>query len=191
MTDNGMKGEDRLTPWIAIAAMSLNRVIGDHGRIPWHLPEDFRFFKEMTTGNILVMGRRTFQSIGRALPKRHTLVLSREFQNGSEVLPQQELFPTGTFEIIHSPTAIPREGESRRVFICGGSAVYTELLPACDELYLTRVRREVSGDAFFPPFEHLFQLSEIIRDTPDFTIERWERRPDAPSRDVPVPETDP
>jgi dihydrofolate reductase len=169
---------ERSTPWIAIAAMSLNRVIGNHGRIPWHLPEDFRFFKEVTSGHILVMGRRTFQSIGRALPHRHTLVLSREFDHAAAVIPQQDLFRTGTFEIIHSPEAIPRANDSRRVFICGGAAVYAELLPACEELYLTRVLRRVEGDAFFPPFEHLFDRVEVVRDTPEFAIERWERTPD-------------
>jgi hypothetical protein len=66
-----------MRPFKAIAAMSENRVIGCGGKIPWHLPEDFRFFRQMTVGNILVMGRKTFQMVGRPLPDRHTIVLSR------------------------------------------------------------------------------------------------------------------
>jgi hypothetical protein len=70
-----------MKPFKAIAAMSENRVIGCGGQIPWHLPEDFRFFRKMTLGNILVMGRRTFQAVGRPLAGRHTIVLSRRFKS--------------------------------------------------------------------------------------------------------------
>jgi dihydrofolate reductase len=130
----------------------------------------------MTTGHILVMGRRTFQAIGRPLPNRHTLVLSRHYERETEVMPQPDLFRTGTYEVIRSPVEIDRERDGRRVFVCGGAEVYAELLPRCEELYLTRVRRDAEGDTFFPPFEHLFELAETLRETSDFTIERWQRR---------------
>ena len=168
--------------WWAIAAMTENRVIGHHGQIPWRIPEDFRFFRETTTGHTLVMGRRTFESIGRPLPGRHTLVLSRSRPNPPVIPPDTRTpspgtTPAGTFEIISSPDEIQDRQRPGRVFICGGTQVYERLLADCSGLFLTRVKRTVDGDAQFPAFEHQFQRAEILRDTPEFVIERWVRIP--------------
>ena len=148
----------------ASAAMSENRVIGQGNQIPWHLPEDFKWFKKMTTGHVIVMGRKTFESIGRPLPNRTTIVLSRSnFQ-----------FPgvqtVGSLEAIASLTG------DREVFICGGAQIYEQALPLCSDLYLTVVKRVVSGDAFFPKFEDAFELAELVADNPDFTIHHYRRR---------------
>jgi dihydrofolate reductase len=142
----------------AIAAMSLNRVIGAGNKIPWHLPEDFKWFKQLTTGNVVVMGRKTFESIGKPLPNRETIILSRSQFAYPGVRTVSEL---GQIEATH---------ETREVFICGGAQVYAQALPLCSDLYLTLVKREVEGDAFFPAFEDRFELAEEIRDTPDFKI---------------------
>ncbi len=143
----------------AIAAMSLNRVIGRAGQIPWHLPEDFKWFKHLTMGHVLVMGRRTFESIGRPLPGRQTIVLTRSGWQHPGVTTAAGL------------GALPLpSGDSRTVFICGGAEVYAQALPLCSDLYLTRLKRAVEGDAFFPSFEDRFQLVAELRDTPDFTI---------------------
>lgn len=152
--------------------MSENRVIGCGGKIPWHLPEDFRFFRKMTVGNVLVMGRRTFQAIGRPLPDRHTIVLSRRFKKPKEIMEQPELglFKCGTFELAARLEDIHLEGDPREIFVCGGGQVYEEALPFCSDLYLTLVKRVVEGDAFFPPFENEFELDEEILDTPEFKI---------------------
>ena len=121
----------------AIAAMSLNRVIGDGNKIPWHLPEDFKWFKQTTTGHVLVMGRKTFGSIGRPLPNRETMVLSRsDFQHPG-------------VKTIRSLEELPPLVGQRQVFICGGAQIYEQLLPQCAELLLTLVQREVQGDTFF------------------------------------------
>jgi len=148
----------------AIAAMSLNRVIGAGNKIPWHLPEDFRWFKQLTTGNVIVMGRKTFESIGKPLPNRETIVLSRS----------QFSFPG--VRTIPDLSQISLAGEAREVFICGGAQVYAQALPSCSDLYLTLVKREVDGDAFFPAFEDRFELVEEIRDTPEFKILHYRRR---------------
>jgi dihydrofolate reductase len=142
----------------AIAAMSLNRVIGAGNKIPWHLPEDFKWFKQLTTGNIIVMGRKTFESIGRPLPNRETVVLSRS----------QFSFPG--VRTISDLSELDLSNDSREVFICGGAQIYQQALPLCSDLYLTLVKREVAGDAFFPLFEDQFTLAEEIRDTPEFKI---------------------
>jgi dihydrofolate reductase len=142
----------------AIAAMSLNCVIGAGNKIPWHLPEDFKWFKQLTTGNVIVMGRKTFESIGKPLPNRETIVLSRS----------QFSYPG--VRTISDLSEIDLAGESREVFICGGAQVYAQALPLCSDLYLTLVKREVEGDAFFPAFEDRFELIEEIRETAEFKI---------------------
>jgi dihydrofolate reductase len=148
----------------AIAAMSRNRVIGQGGKIPWHLPEDFKWFKKTTTGQILVMGRKTFESIGRPLPNRTTIVLSRgNFSHpGARTAPDLDQIDWT------DPTLAGRE-----VFICGGAQIYAQTLGLCSDLYLTLVKREVEGDAFFPAFEPQFRLAEEILDCADFKILRY------------------
>ena len=156
----------------AIAAMSENRVIGCGGKIPWHLPEDFRFFRKMTLGNIIVMGRKTFQAVGHPLPDRHTIVLSRRFKKPRDLLHQPELglFKSGTFEIVSRLEKIDYAGDKRDLFICGGGQVYAEALPFCSDLFLTCVKSTVEGDTFFPPFEDQFELAVEILDCPEFKI---------------------
>lgn len=145
--------------WKAVAAVSLNRVIGRHDQIPWYLPEDFRWFKELTNGGTLVMGRRTFESIGRVLPGRRTVVLSRAGFSHPSVMVARSL---------DEVAELTREGP---VFICGGAEIYRAALSRCAELYLTRVKRIIrDGDAFFPPFEDDFELIETLRDEEQFAI---------------------
>ena len=153
----------------AIAAMSLNRVIGAGNKIPWHLPEDFKWFKQMTTGNVVVMGRKTFESVGKPLPNRETIVLSR----GS--------FSHPGVKTIRSLDDLPPLVAGREVFIAGGAQVYAQALPFCSDVYLTLVKREVAGDAFFPPFEAAFDLAEEIRDTPEFKILHYRKKLQAPT----------
>jgi dihydrofolate reductase len=148
----------------AIAAMSLNRVIGNGNKIPWHLPEDFKWFKQLTTGNVIVMGRKTFQSIGKPLPNRETIILSRS------------QFSVPGVRTISDLREVDLANESREVFICGGGQVYAQALPLCSDLYLTLVKREIQGDAFFPAFEDRFELVEELRDTPDFKILHYRQR---------------
>jgi len=148
----------------AIAAMSENRVIGNGPAIPWHLPEDFKFFKATTTGHVIVMGRTTFESIGRPLPNRETIVVSRSG------------FAFPGVRTVTSLDEIDVEADAREVFICGGAQIYELALPRCSDLFLTHVKREVEGDVLFPPFEHLFESVSELRDTPEFRIVHYRRR---------------
>jgi len=152
--------------FIAVAAMSLNRVIGKEGKIPWHLPEDFKWFKQLTMGHVMVMGRKTFDSLGRRmLPGRTSLVVSRtEEANalGAPVIRDLGEFDPSQFE--------------EKVFVIGGAQIYAELLPRCSDLYLTVVRREVEGDAFFPPFEELFELMGTVLENPEFEVRHYRSR---------------
>jgi len=178
----------------AIAAMSLNRVIGAGNKIPWHLPEDFKWFKKMTAGNVVIIGRKTFESLGKPLPSRVNIVLSRhpgrlkkEFPdlfgkawiargktNAQEPyqfeLPKIGGSATTDLRIVKNFLELNPASSNRDFFICGGAQVYAQALPLCSDLYLTLVKREVEGDAFFPAFEDRFTLVEEIRDTPEFKI---------------------
>jgi dihydrofolate reductase len=147
----------------AIAAMSENRVIGHGNKIPWHLPDDFKWFKKMTTGHVIVMGRKTFESIGKPLPNRETIVLSRTG------------FSHPGVRIVRALGEIDLAQETRDVFICGGAQIYEQALPFCSDLFLTRVKRTVEGDAFFPPFEKAFQRIAVLDDTPEFCIEHYRK----------------
>lgn len=143
--------------------MAENRAIGNQGQIPWHLPDDFKWFKRITMGHILVMGRKTYESIGRPLPGRKTFVLSRT----------QHKIPG--VEIFNDFSNLEQLDTDKIIWIAGGSEIYAQMLPQCSELFLTRVHREVEGDAFFPKFENRFYLAEKISEQPEFTIEHWRR----------------
>ena len=141
--------------------MSLNRVIGAGNKIPWHLPEDFKWFKKMTTGHVIVMGRKTYESIGKPLPSRTTIVLTRSLTAIPGVMVAPAL---SQLDLSHPAVA------GRDIFICGGAQVYEQALPLCSDLYLTLVKRVVEGDTFFASFEDQFELKEKLADHPQFKI---------------------
>lgn len=144
---------------IAVAAMAVNRVIGDAGRIPWHLPEDLRWFKELTMGGTLLMGRVTYESIGRPLPGRQTIVLSR-----------REGWQIPGVAVIRDLSQLRQASGDSEVFVVGGAEIYRAALPYCRDLYLTEVRREVNGDRRMPVFEDVFRFSSHLRETPEMRI---------------------
>lgn len=152
-----------MKPFQAIAAMAENRVIGIENRIPWHIPEDFKWFKKKTMGQILIMGRKTYESIGRPLPGRETVLLSR---SGFEV---QGLRTFGALDDLLEFI----EGEDRIPFICGGSEIYRQTLHQCSDLYLTKVKGSYEGDAYFPEFESYFQLPETVVTDEQFVVHHY------------------
>jgi len=149
----------------AIAAVSLNGVIGKDGDLPWRLSEDLKWFKKITTGHTILMGRKTWDSLGRALPNRRNIVLSRSME------------AVEGMEVIRSVEELETLDLSGDVFVIGGGELYALLLSRCEELYLTTVHREVlDGDAFFPEYEHLFEPVETLVETEDFVLRRWVRK---------------
>jgi dihydrofolate reductase len=119
-----------------IVAYAHGRVIGRQGRIPWYLPDDLQHFKRVTSGHTVVMGRKTYQSIGHPLPQRRNIVLTH----------QHELAGTG-LEVVHSKEEVVALGD---IFIIGGASLYSQLLEVAERLYITEVALDVEGDAFFP-----------------------------------------
>jgi dihydrofolate reductase len=126
-----------------LVAVAENGIIGREGRLPWRLPDDLRRFKRLTTGHAIVMGRRTYESIGRALPGRRSVVLSRDgtfAPHGVEI--------AGSLDAALSLCA----GEEE-VFVIGGESLFREALPRAQRLYLPRVHAELPGDVSFPPLD--------------------------------------
>jgi len=152
-------------PYKAIVAVAEDGVIGRGGDLPWRLSEDLKWFKKITLGHTILMGRKTWESLPGALPSRQNWVLSRTanqkdgmsvFRSMEEV--QQALVPAQT------------------LFIIGGGEIYSMALPLCHELFISEVRRKVpDGDAFFPNYKDQFRPVEVLDDKPDFLLRRWVR----------------
>ena len=136
-----------------ITAVSENGVIGLDGAVPWHLPAELKLFKRLTMGHYLIMGRKTYESIGRPLPGRKMVVLSRQtnfIAQGCQVVSSVE-----------QGLEIARADSETEVFIGGGSIIYAQALPLADRIYLSRVHAVLSGDTFFPSFDqHTWQIIE-------------------------------
>lgn len=129
-----------------IAAVAANRVIGRGGALPWTLGEDLKRFKRLTTGHAILMGRKTFESLGRLLPNRRHLVVS------SRPLPGVESFPD-------PESALRAAAGQERIFVIGGGQIYSYFLSRADELYLTLLDGPADGDTLFPPYEELLKSS--------------------------------
>jgi dihydrofolate reductase len=134
-----------------ICAIAENRAIGKNNQLLWHIPEDFKHFKETTSGHVIVMGQKTYESIGKPLPNRTTIVLSNdpEFNIEGVVIAR-------TFEEVFQKA---RELEKEEVFICGGGSVYAQTIDQADKLYLTVVEGNLEADTFFPEYA---QFTKII-----------------------------
>lgn len=128
---------------IIIVAFSKNgRIIGNNGRIPWTLPEDLRHFKELTTGNAIIMGRKTFESIGRVLPERMNIVVTRN----KDFCVEDAYIAKTTEKAIE----IAKNAGYKKIFICGGQQIYQQMMDFADYIYATEVCGEYEGNAFFP-----------------------------------------
>ena len=125
-----------------IAAVARNGVIGAGDRLPWRLPADLAYFKRQTLGKTVVMGARTFRSLGRPLPGRHNVVLSRRMAEA----------PQGCDLVRSVEEALQRYGD-RELMVIGGAEVYRQFLPHADRLLLTEIDAEAEGDVFFPPYD--------------------------------------
>lgn len=151
-----------------IVAMTPDRVIGRDGALPWHLPADLKFFKRTTLGHPIVMGRTTFESIGRPLPRRRNLVLTRDPEWRAEGV-----------ETLRSPAALSKLDLGEKAFIIGGAEVFRALLDQLDELLVSMLRSAHDGDTFFPPFEHLFGIPLTLESHDAFEVLQYLKKPDS------------
>jgi dihydrofolate reductase len=127
-----------------IVAMDDNRVIGKNNQLPWRLPEDLKFFKKVTMGHPVAMGRKTHESIGRLLPGRENIIITRNREYDPE-----------DCSVFHSIEEFVENCRSRdeEVFVIGGAEIFKETFPHADRLYLTHIHEEFAGDTFFPEFD--------------------------------------
>ncbi|MBW2315974.1 MAG: dihydrofolate reductase [Deltaproteobacteria bacterium] len=154
-----------------VVACAENRVIGRDGGLPWRLPDDLRRFRRLTTGHAILMGRRTWESIGRPLPRRRNLVVTRAEINVPNVETHESL-----------ASALAATAVDPEPFVIGGEALYAAALPDANRIQLTRVHAEIEGDAFFPDVD--WREWKLVADEPHaaderhahaFTFETWER----------------
>ncbi len=155
-------------PLAMIVAVSKNGVIGRDNALPWHLPEDLAHFRALTTGHAIIMGRKTYESIGKPLPKRTNIVVSRQRDlqiPGCHVAPD-----------FAEATALARRDDPCP-FVIGGSSLFAEAMPLATHLYVTEVDREVEGDVRFPTMPPGFEVVERRKgETPELTFVTYERR---------------
>jgi len=147
-----------------IVAMAQNRTIGIDNTLPWRIPADLQHFKKLTMGHHMIMGRKTFESIGRPLPGRATVVVSRD----------RSLKIDGCVVVHSLPEAIANCASDPQVFVVGGAEIYVQALGLADTLYITEIQQDVTGDAWFPEFdrsEWLEASREIHRQETSETLE--------------------
>lgn len=145
----------KTTSVILIAAMSENRVIGRKGKIPWDIPEDREFFKKSTMGHVIVLGRRSYEEIGHALPGREMIVVSRTLCQ-KKLSAEVTVLPSLEMALAYAE----KNFSKKKIFLCGGAGIYREGMEIATDIYLTKVKQEVEGDTYFPFISDAFTLKE-------------------------------
>ncbi|MCC7091278.1 MAG: dihydrofolate reductase [Nitrosomonas sp.] len=129
-----------------LVAMAMNRIIGQNNKLPWHLPADLKHFKFLTMGHIIIMGRKTYESIGKSLPGRTNIVVTHQHQfNAPDAI------------VVHSIESALKVSEAQssthEIFVIGGEQLYRQTLPICQRIYITEIQRDFAGDTVFPTFD--------------------------------------
>src|SRR3989338_2624712 len=149
-----------------IAALTADGVIGKEGKIPWHIPEDLRNFKRLTTGNTIIMGRRTYESIGRPLSNRRNIVVS------TTLLSLEGIIVCSTItEALATAASLGKE-----LFVIGGAALYQATLPVADRMILSHVKRTYGGDTYFPTYDSSDWRVTNTESFPEFEVVTYERK---------------
>ena len=151
----------------AVVAMDPNRLIGAGGQLPWHLPEDLKVFKRITMGSPIIMGRTTYESIGRPLPGRRNIVVSRTWDQA----------PDGIDHAKSVDDALSLVADNEVAYVIGGTQLYAAMLPHCDGLYISHVHQAYEGDTHFPAFDEQFERDEVIEQFETFDLVSYKRKP--------------
>jgi dihydrofolate reductase len=149
----------------AIAAMAANGIIGDNNSIPWNIPEEMAFFRKMTQNASVLMGRKTFESIGHPLPNRQNIVMTRD-----------TAWHCDTVIAIQRLDQLLELAIKGPIWVCGGAMIYEMLFPACRELYLSTVFGKFDGDTKMPPFGDIFLIDKTILTCPTFKVDHYVTR---------------
>lgn len=155
---------------VAIAAVADNGIIGINNKLPWHISADMALFKELTTNNPVIMGRKTFEALGRPLPNRPNIIISKTLRPSD--VPDAYVF--NNIRYVQMFADIP----SVSAYVIGGTNIYAQLLPLCAYLRITRVHLNPEGDAYFPEYKHMFKIiskEPRVENDIDFDFEIHER----------------
>ena len=152
-----------------IAALAEDGTIGSGGRIPWHISDDLKRFKRLTMGHPIIMGRKTYESIGKPLPGRTNIVLTR---NPNFRVPEG----VHTFRDLGAALDFCRQQQAQAVFIVGGAEIYRQSISRADTLLLTHVRKQISGDTKFPEFDRSQWIEVSRQDAADHSFVEYARR---------------
>lgn len=159
-----------------IVAMSRNFVIGSNNALPWDIPADLRRFKKLTTGHVVVMGRKTYESLGRLLPQRHNIILSSTLKEEDIPFDQRSQTPFTLIKDMNQWKSRYDHNQEKQVYIIGGGEIYKQFLPLVDDMQLTLVEQDIQWDTFFPSFDWLFEVKELqtiasnSQDTPTYSF---------------------
>jgi len=160
-----------------IAAIGQNYAIGYNGKLPWHLPKDFAWFKSQTTGKCVIMGRKTFDALNKPLPNRLNIVISRQAQQ----VFQPNVLWVHSLEDALTIAKINEDYKSDEIMVIGGGDIYSQTLKIADRLYLTEVAASPAADAFFPAFDKSKWTKTVLQDVPAeegrpaFSITRYDK----------------
>lgn len=156
-----------------LLAADENNVIGKNNTLPWHLPNDLKYFKNLTWGMPVLMGRKTYESIGKPLPGRRNIVITRSSQWKAEGV--------DVVDSIDGAVSVAKESEVKEIFIIGGAEIFNTVLPQSNRVYLTRIHHRFEGDVFFPVLNEEWLLVKEQHCAPDeknkypHTFQVWER----------------
>ena len=151
-----------------IAAVAKNNIIGGDNKHLWHIPEDLKHFKDLTSNHTIIMGRKTFQSLPNVLPKRHHIVLTKD---------KNYIIDSDSVTIVHNLKEIVDKYKTSKeeVFVIGGGEIYSAFLPYCKNLYLTKINKNFEGDTYFPKIEpsqwkvtYSSELNKTLKDNLEF-----------------------
>ncbi|MBS6599996.1 MAG: dihydrofolate reductase [Clostridium sp.] len=151
-----------------IAAVAKNNIIGGDNKLLWHIPEDLKHFKDLTSNHTIIMGRKTFQSLPNVLPKRHHIVLTKD---------KNYIIDSDSVTIVHNLKEIVDKYKTSKeeVFVIGGGEIYSAFLPYCKNLYLTKINKNFEGDTYFPKIEpsqwkvtYSSELNKTLKDNLEF-----------------------
>lgn len=148
-----------------IVAMTKSRVIGKNGKMPWHIPDDLKLFKKLTTGGAVIMGRRTYESIGKPLPDRENIIVSNSLKQADGC----KIFDSVLLAMQYA------QNTGRRIFFIGGGELYKKTIGIADHLYVSWVKEEYEGDTFFPQIDTKVWKAEESEEYQDFIWTHYKR----------------
>ncbi len=155
-----------------IAAMTQDRVIGLDGKIPWHIPEDLKYFRQLTLHNAVIMGKNTYESLGKYLDKRLNIIVSKSMKNNHNL---KEQYDTILCESVNEAITVAKS-LGKDIFLIGGERIYQEGLSLADKMYISLIKKNYTGNIYFPKFEKSEWNISKLKENLEFEVYLYERK---------------